>query len=613
MTQVVEGVSAIPARAPRDRMSTGQYGRAVAIALAAALVFRIAFAGRGTFTGDDWIFRELTSGRFSPDMILYGHNGHLNPVGLTLQWVLQQVFPGRYVPLMVLSAVLVVAGAALAALWFAVVFGRRPAGVAVALITALSPMLMELMTWWSVALYAAPMVLTSWLTILLTTRYALGRVRLRWVLVALVLCLLSSSKALLMPLVMLGVMAGLALHREAPLGFRRAVRTHLRLWSGVAAVTAAYLLLFVLRRGEVVTSAAGPAGVVDFMVQIWRVAFSPAVWAGPWTWFPFGFHNSPAPVPVALALTTLATLGLLVALLILRPRVWRMMLTCLSAMVVSLGLVAIGRAGGIWSGPNLRYTFDLLLPWVLIVTTGLFTTRWETGGRSPAGERLARWRGWPAVGLAAMVLWIGSLAVSMATPWRTLPLNPLAPWVDAARANYPYVSNGLLPQAAPREISVFAEPLDRFLAGDPGKPPLVTWVPDRAMGLDGEGRLIDKVVDGVTAVEPSAECMYRANGDVVAEVPLTGSAPEGSLVVALDYQLNIDAAVAMRLGDSEPIVMDLPPGARRVYATVTGPGEALTLRTTQPGANLCVMGAVVGTLVDGPLVDPRSLPKPASR
>lgn len=612
MTQVVEGVRSAPPDRSADRLGRRTYVLSVAVVLGLALAFRIAFGARGTFTGDDWTFRESMAQPFSLARLFEGHNGHLNPIGLFLQWALQQAFPGRYVPLMITSALLVVASAAVAAWWFAMVFGRRWTGIAVALITALSPMLLELMTWWSVALYAAPMVLAAWLTVVLTTRYASGRGSAVWVLVAYAGCLLSSSKALLLPLILLGLVAGLALGSTAPAGFRRGLRAHWRLWLGIIAVSAGYAVLFGFRRGETVTASPTVAQLWEFVVGLWRAAFLPAIWGGPWSWFPLGFHNAPVAPPLVAGLTAAATLAMVATLLIARPRTWRILLMGLAYIVGSMALVAVGRAGSMWGGATLRYTFDLLLPVVLIVTSGLFVTRWETNGRSVVGERWAAWRGWPITGIAALAAWIVALSMSMQQPWQSLPDNPMKQWIANVRTAYPYVSQGLLLQPAPWPVSTFAEDLDRFLAGDPDKPPTVMWVPDRAMGFDEQGRLIDKSVQGVPAHPPLAACSYEATKLAPAHVPLQGQMPAGRHTLALDYTLGVDSAVTVQLGQSPATTMRLPSGTRRAYAVVEGPGDHLVLAVSEPNARLCVTGAVVGTLVDGPPVDLATLPAPVA-
>lgn len=565
----------------------------------AVATYRTVFGARGSFTGDDWGFRAAMSGPLSLGRLFQGHNGHLNPIGLLLQWLVQHVFPGRYVPLMVVSALLVAAAAGLAAWWFQTTFGRRWAGISVALVVGISPMMLELITWWSVALYAAPLILTSWMTVQFVTLHVLGRASTVTVLTIYSACLLSSSKAVVMPILMVGLVAGLALGESRPRGYRRAIREFHRLWLAVLGLTAAYLVLFSLRRDTVSGAKSDPGQWIDFSRALWRIAVVPAVWGAPWKWHSFGFHNMPAPTQTTIALSGWGLLLAAVFLLALRPRLWRLLSAAVMMLAISTAVLAIGRAGGIWTAPNLRYTVDLLLPIVVVGCTGLYATRWETNARSALGQRTAAWPSWPWLGAGATLGWIIAVAVSMVQPWQTLPGNPMKDWVDNVRASYPALGQGLLWQYAPHDISVFPEPIDTFLAGDPGKPPQRQYVLDRALGFDARGLLIDRYVAGVEAYPPLAACAYNATKIQEAYVPLQAAIPYGRHTVSIDYSLGTDTSATLSLGDSPSLPMHLPAGARRVYAVLEGQGDYLRLGVGEPNANLCVHAAVVGELQDG--------------
>lgn len=599
--------SATPAS--KDSLSRRAYLIAVAVVLSLAGVFRVAFGARGSFTGDDWTFRSMMADGLSLGRLFTGHNGHLNPVGLLLQWIAQQAFPGRYVPLMVISAALLIASAAVAAWWFQTVFGRRWAGVAVAVVVAVSPTTLELMTWWSVALYAAPLILTSWLTVQFTTLYAMRRCALWVPLLAFALTLLSSSKAIVLPVLLVGITAGLALDRHDPPGLRRAARVWWRLWAAMLGILAVYGAVFLLRRGALATADPSPTQMVDFVRNAWRLGFLPSLWGGPWSWASMSFHTIPAPSAVAMTVSLIATLVCVGALLVVRPRVWRLMVASAIFITVSTGIVAFGRAGSAWAGPNLRYTVDLLLPVVVTVCAGLFATRWETHPRSALGAVVSAWRGWPVVGGIATALWVVSVGVSMVMPWQTLPENWMKNWTTSVRGAYPSVREGLLWQPAPRKVSQFTEPLSVFLAGDPQAPPERLYVNDRFLGFDDDGRLIDRYVEGVVSVPATEVCQSAATPEQDLVLPLEAGLGQGRHTVSVDYTLGVQTTASVQLGDGPAQEFNAPPGARRVFVVVEGAGDALRFTVSAPTARLCVTSAVVGYVVDGPLVDPSTLPR----
>ncbi|HQR78885.1 MAG TPA: hypothetical protein PLT68_01560 [Actinomycetota bacterium] len=592
-------------RSPRDSrgrsLPGSTYSRSLLLLVAATLVFRIALGSRASFTGDDFIFRAEMADGFSLKAVLAGHNGHLNPLGLTLQWILQHAFPGRFVPLMVLSALLVAGSQLLAATWVTEVFASRWLAIAAAAVTGLSPMLLELATWWSVALYAAPMVAAAWLTVLVTTRFMLERAALWMVLCAYSLCLASSTKAVLIPMLLLGIAAGIGLGRQRPLGFRRALTVYSRLWLWVAGATVLYGIVFGLNRGPISTANPTPGQMAEFVRNLFRIAAMPALWGGPWTWASLGFHAVPAPVPRAILLSALACLVAILALIAIRPRTWRIALAAAVYLTASSALVALGRAGSPWGAPVLRYTFDFVLPTVLVMCAGVADSRWEEPTDSAWRLRVRNWWGWRPIAVTTGAVWMLSLGVSYALPWSILPDSPMKKWVTMARTSYPELHSGLLQQWAPASIAVFPQDLDTFLAGDPDKPPQVRYVMDRVLGFDGNGRLVTRDLVGTPSV-PARPCTYRATLGQISVVPLTTGLPPARHTVAVDYSLNIDAATDLRIGDGDPVAMSLPAGVRRVYVVLNGQGGDLTFTVSDPNASLCILSARAGGLVDGPLV-----------
>jgi hypothetical protein len=572
------------------------------------ITFRTWLGARGSFTGDDFEFRSMTSGPLSWDVLFTGHNGHLNPVGLLLQWLTQRVFPGMYVPLMTISAALVAVAQAFVGMWARIIFGPRWIGLFAAGFTGLSLMGLELATWWSVALYAAPLLAFTAILIWASTRYFLSQTSLHLPLTVSALCLLSSSKAVLLPLLILSLAAAYPLGVQSPLGFRRALSVHRRLWAGMSALLVLYLIVFALRRGPIVTADPSPEQVWDF---VWRLIHStvlPTLWGGPWNWgvAPMGFHTSPNTPAILVSLAGVITLLAIVAILVVRPLVWRMLLGSGLYVLSSSLLVAVGRAGSPFGAPVLRYTFDFVLPIVLVLSLGLAATRWESGPRTRSAAGLMRWRTLhPRLARIAVTcligLWLISTTVSYLRPWQVLPNVSMKTWVDTVRTSYPEVGSGLLEQSAPAPVAFLPTPLNTFLAGDPDAPAETDFVTDRLLGYDDQGRLISQNVLGVRSVPPEEDCADRSADAQPATVDLEDTVPAGRHTVVLEYLLSTASRTSVAL-DSTATEGLLPPGARRAFFVVEGGGANVRVTTTNPAATLCVLSVTVGAIVPGPPV-----------
>ncbi len=202
----------------RRRNPDAAFRRGLALLVAGTFVLRLVMGASTSWALDDFTYREMLAGAFSIELLTTAHSGHVSPIGLLAQWAVQHVFPGRYVPLMVVSALLVALAQVGVGLWARRTYGPRTLGLVIVAFLGLTTMLLELATWWSVALYAAPMVAASAWLLYFTAGY-LQTGRGRGLLIAcLLLGLLSSVKAILLPLLVL-IVAAVARGASAP-GYR---------------------------------------------------------------------------------------------------------------------------------------------------------------------------------------------------------------------------------------------------------------------------------------------------------------------------------------------------------------------------------------------------------
>lgn len=591
----------------RRQLRSELYWKIVATLVATTFMIRAWVGGRTSFAFDDFRLRETTSGTLDPHMLFTSHNGHVNPIGLLLQWVIHHAFPGRYVPLMLLSAALVAVAQFLVTRWCVVVFGHSTIGIAGCLIVGLSPLTLELATWWSVAVYAGPMLAAATWLLWESTGSLLGQ-RPRWrTWLALGVCLLTATKAVLLPLVVLGLAASYPLGAATPLGYRRALLAHRGLWLGMAALVGAWAALFVALGGGAGLAGTSVTTLLGFVNELFSQATLPALLGGPWKWAG-SYGTQPLPALVQWACLVAVLLACSLAAL-RRPLVWRMLICSLVYSVASALMVGLGRAGLPLTGSALRYTFDLVLPVALTACLALARTRWEPGFPGTTADDEHNGHTHTARMTATAVLMVmGTLGLSTGLTWLTawgFPELPVTQWSRTARSYYPYLNQGLLEQPAPSELVLLPDRLGVFLSGDPGAPREVPVVLDQLLGFDGQGHLIESEVVGSNSPPATTSCPYAATSTTPVAVPIQPALAVGRHTVRVEYTLTAESAVALALGD-DPTRAELPAGRHEAYAVVVGQGDNVRITVANPISRLCVISATAGFPVPLARVDPDS-------
>ncbi|MEZ5186913.1 MAG: hypothetical protein R2720_14310 [Candidatus Nanopelagicales bacterium] len=546
--------------------------------VAATFALRLAIGASTSWALDDFQARERLSAPLSAGQLFADHGGHLNPIGSLLQWFVQHALPGRYVPLMVISAALVGIGQLIIARWAARMYGYGAQPLVVAGFLGLSMMLYEVATWWSVAVYAAPMVTASSLLLLLTSQYLRTGTRFLAVLLVFVLCLLASPKAVLLPIVLVTVAAACPVLDSGPMGFRAAVVHWRRLWGALLTLASVYGVFYVvLSNGP----SLGPRTLTTYATwtaSILGQAVLPALWGGPWAWAGrFGID----PMPIEVPLLVFGLTAVFIAWSVVRkPASRRAWIGWGAYVACSIAMTAYGRAGSSLAGPALRYTFDLTLPSAVVLAT-ILTDRTKVPFTPP--------RKWVALWAA---LWLVSSGTTYAYAWP----KPLAitAWSAAVRAHYSEVRGGLLEQPMPSRLVLVPERLGTYLTGDPGAPEELDVVIDELLGFDDNGNLIDRNLSGVPVRPPGQFCEYLASRDRTAVMPLTLGVSAARHVIALDYSLNATSSAWLSLGDGPPTTAKIPAGVHRLYAVVGGQGMDLRVQLANPIATICVHSAMVG-------------------
>jgi hypothetical protein len=528
----------------------------------------------------------MLAGPISIEVLTTPHGGHVSPIGLLAQWSVQHALPGLYVPLMGISALLVALAQVGVGLWARRTYGERGLALVVAAFLGLTTMLLELATWWSVALYASPMVAASaWLLYFAAQFMETGRGR-GLLLACLFLSLLSSVKAVLLPVLLLTFAAVTPLAGARPLGYRGALRRWCSLWITLAFALCAYAVLYLMVSDSATSGVKGPGVYLQWLAKLWTGALLPALWGGPWAWTGrFGLEALPPSVVILLlCLTAVAAAGIYRQ----GPSSRRVLVGWAVYVVGSSLLVAQGRAGLSLAGPSLRYVFDIALPTAVVLVTVVNAQRLKSG----LGNR------WLALLGAG---WMVSTAVTYVHAWPD-ELS-ITKWSASVRAHYPQVQDGLLEQPMPSEFVLFPQRLATYLSGDKGAPEERAYVLDELLGFDADGSLITSSVFGTPAVPPSFHCQYLAQSDRDAMIPLSASVPDARHTAAIDYTSSNASTIAVDLG-SASTTANAPAGTHRLYVSVEGSGSWLRLRVANPISTVCIHAATVGWIVPGvPVVE----------
>lgn len=601
------------------------------LVVVAQFVVRTAGALQGTWRNDDWGFLHTVAVfGVSLDHLFYLYNGHLHPGAWLIFDALAEVAPGSYPAAAVLAGILQAIGTGLVYLVVRRLFVRRPAVLLLLVWFAFTPLTLDTSTWAIVAFNVLPLQIAYAGGVLLLLRY-LERPssrRLVAVVAMQVFGLLFIEKAVLLPVLLFGVAAWFPVVSATPLGARRVLREHRRLWLSLAPVVAAYAALYLWLGASGRSSTGGASldfGLRSFLAMGWKVvrAFATSLFGGPWAWGPPPIVPRAAPPAFAVAIA----LGLLVALVVWTSRrrsVARIAWLCLAGYVMlDIVLIASGRLAesGSGVGSQLRLFADLAIPTVLVVGFALFPRRvpsQEDDADAVVDRLRSPWRPVLLVGLA--VAFLVSSAVSYVGDYEEWRTPGSERYVSNAREGFHLVADvGLLPQVVSADVlaPIFypRNTTDVVLAAYPGSPPFRAAVDD-LYALDGDGTIVPARVAGRDALPGGApDCGWSVtpSSTRVPLEPAPGSSPSESSssesrrtratfrYLRLAYSTKTRAVATMHLGDAASAPVELRPGRHVVHVVlwatpVDEAAEALVITGVDADVGLCVRSATFGTL-----------------
>jgi len=580
------------------------------------LVVRAIGLTGGYFTADDFKFMRLASiSDFTPEYLMQFYNGHLMPGVFAYTWVHQSLFHGSYGA--TIASILVMQLLLSVSVWLLLTrsFGYRTASLVLMAWWCFTVLTLDSSLWWAAAVNQMPLQMFGVLGCLFVARTVRRRSWLSGIVV--VACYAAAlaffEKSVLLAPALFAMACAAASVTSMRTLLRDVIRPLLALWLAIAVMTIAYIGYFWL---NVPLEDLGHSAADVFRVGFgaYFLAFIPAVFGGPWQWFPIAGLGSAAAPPDWAALLTLNAFVLMVAASVIMRRralvAWLFLAAWIGLDVIG---VSAGRLFSTWTfiGQIYRYTGDVAPLAVMVLGFAFLPMLGERGAYTVRGQAVVAWMAsrLSLRGALAFVL-INGLILSALFSTR----YPLDRWQGNVARGYvtTVAADALklppdaefLPQGTPPEVQepLFGEFASAEAVLQPIVPSLVwrqatqtPWV------VRSDGHLVPGRVSTVVsaAFGPQPNCGWaipNSGGDIdllLAPFPWSYHA-------RLSYLASADGTAEVSLGDGTPTTVPIQRGPHEVSLFLVGGGKQLHLSGMSPGLALCVGGAVVGKIEPAP-------------
>lgn len=579
--------------------------RAAFALIALHLVTRAVLAFGGYFYWDDLILvgRAGTQPLLSPGFLFDDHDGHVMPGAFLLAGTITHLAPldwkGPATSLVALA--LLAALALLRALW--VILGWRPVLLLPLTFALFVPLAVPSFAWWAAALNALPMVAAlAWVcadAILLVrtrqTRYAVSG--------ALVYlgALLFFEKSGIIPFAAFTV-AALYVHVTGTATVREVWRRGVRLWTATAALTLAWIGVYLLVVDQQRWSF-DLAMTWDLLARSVTHGIVPGLVGGPWDWqrwapaSPWGTPGVPVMVLGWMALTTVVVVSL-----VRKQRigpVWLAAVGYAVACQVPIYLMRSSRFTALELAQTLRYLPDLVVMLALLGAVALCAPN------RPGSEWLDRSARRTVLVVCVATAFVASSLYSTATfltSWRDNPTRAYLQNAQAGLAEAHRSSDApmLDQEVDPLVLQRVAWPenlASHMFALVRERPEFDSATTDLRM-FDSEGRVVDALVTWVRAIRPGPDpqCGYLVQPDFPAVLPLDGPLLPADWTIEINYLANSDGSMMLALAEGDEVRVPVRPGLNRVYVRVPGAGDAITVRASTAALSVCVAAGPVGFL-----------------
>src|SRR5215212_9259852 len=578
--------------------------RTAAALIAVQLVFRAVLAFRGYFYWDDLILtgRAATQSLLSPAYLFDDHDGHVMPGaflvagGITRLAPLNWIWPAISLVVMQLLASL----ALLRALH--VILGWRPVLLLPLTFALFTPLSVPAFAWWAAALNALPMLAAmAWVcadaVLLVRTgnqRYAVAGIFVFFG------GLLFFEKAAVIPFVAFTVTALLAHVIGDATALKTVWRKGQRLWVGSLALTAAWIVLYLVVVDQQRWSRDLPM-TQDLLSRSITHGIVPGLAGGPWDWQRWAPASPWATPPVAAMVLGWLALAAVIAVSFLRKErigsLWVVAVGYVVACQIPIYLMRSSKFTALELAQTLRYFPDLVVVLALLAAVGFCAPNRERSRWLDASPARAAVTGTAAVAFVASSLYSTG---TFTTIWQD---NPAQPYLQNAAAGLAYAR-----QSAPmldQEVDPFV--LQRVAAPENLASHMFAMLRERPefsdtttelRMLDNRGRVVDAHVTWVRFIVrgPDPKCGYLIQPDFPVRMPLDGPLLPADWTAEINYLANSDGSLTMSLTEGRETKVPVRPGLNRVFVRLPGAGDAIKVRANTAALSVCVAPGPVGFL-----------------
>ncbi|MGZ4583926.1 MAG: hypothetical protein ACXVYI_06165, partial [Mycobacterium sp.] len=486
-----------------------------------------------------------------------------------------------------------------------VILGWRPVLLIPLTFALFTPLAVPGFAWWAAALNSLPMLAAlAWVcadaVLLVRTgnqRYATTGV------LAYFGGLLFFEKAAVIPFVAFAVAALLQHVRGDAAALRTVWRAGMRLWVAALALTAAWVAVYLAvvnqRRWSFDLSMTG-----DLLWRSMTHGIVPGLAGGPWHWDRWAPASPWAtPPPSVMALGWLVLLSVLAVSLARKERIGPVWLTAAGYAVacqVPIYLMRSSKLTALELAQTLRYLPDLVVVLALLGAVAL-----SAPNRPSAPRWLDASPRRTAVVVGVAVAFVASSLYSTATFLTSWQDDPARPYLRNAQAGLAAAhgtsSAPLLDQEVdPLVLQRVAAPenLASHMFGLLRDRPEFASATTQLRMLDSSGRLIPARVTWIRTIVPGPipRCGYFAQPDQPARLVLDGPLLPADWTVELNYLANSEGSMTLSLTQGPGVKVPVHPGLNRVFASLPGAGDAITVRANTTALSLCLASGPMGFL-----------------
>ena len=607
---------------------TNPVGLAAVVLIAAQLCWKAYLLSRFYFRQDDFLLldRALSPYGLRLNYLFTFSGGHLRPGGLVVFWLVTRLSPYDWLLASIVTIAALAAAGILMLRLLLVLLGSRPAILIPLIIFLFTPLTLPGLSFWTTVTDWLPLQLTMLAAACSHVRYVRsGRAgHVVGAAVWLGAGLLFDVQGALVPVLLFALTSAYLVSGRWPAAAWRALVRFRRAWTIYGVLTAAYLVLFLIKlqtSGQQPVRPKTVSSVLSLAADMLRVGFVQSAVGGPWRWFvPGGDYGFAAETPVLTQLTWVLAALIVVASLWFRRHALRSWLILGGWLLLAdFGPVAISRLTELPAsllGASTYYLADAAP--VLAVCVGL--AFWPVIGEQ-VPYRVRRPRSMPLAASAFAVtgvFLVGSIysgitylsstssartrsyidtarsALSDARPGTVILSSP-TPWyvMDAGFRGSVTQTSQVLGPLAPQRTRI------RF----------VTTVPKGAvtnlMMFDRWGRLRPALEAGASSVRLGRSKACWPVRSATTRIPLSAGVFRYNWYIQVSYS-GPETTLQLELGRAVRDVV-LPADQRNVYIPVTGGGSFVLVRSLSGQPAACITRLTVRLMYPARPLGNRSL------